>query len=74
MLYDVLKVCGPQCLLRAEGAVINHYAGDFGMFICSKEVSESKVRKYGQMKSREEKSRREEEKELEENRYGCAKF
>ena len=28
----------------------------------------------GKMKSREEKSRREEEKELEENRYGCTRF
>ena len=38
MLYDVLRVCVPAVLVRAEGAVINHYAGDFEMYICSKEV------------------------------------
>ena len=33
-----LKSACPQCLVRAEGAVINHYEGDFDMYICSKEV------------------------------------
>ena len=28
-----LKSACPQCLVRAEGAVINHYAGDFEIYI-----------------------------------------
>ena len=32
-----LKSACLQCLVRAEGAVINHYAEDFEMYICSKE-------------------------------------
>ena len=28
-----LKSACPQCLVRAEGAVINHYAGDFEIYM-----------------------------------------
>ena len=28
-----LKSACPQCLVRAECAVVNHYAGDFEMYI-----------------------------------------
>ena len=31
-----LESACPQCLVRAEGAVINHYAGDFEMYILFK--------------------------------------
>ena len=70
-----LKSACPQCLVRAEGAVINHYAGDFEMSIyVRRKFRIQKSDNIGKMKSREEKSRREEEKELEENRYGCTRF
>ena len=38
-----LKSVCPQCLVRAEGAVVNHYAGDFEIYICLKEVWELKI-------------------------------
>ena len=57
------KSACPQCLVRAEGAVINHYTGDFEIYMFKGNLGV----KCGQMKSSEEK-------ELEENRYGCAKF
>ena len=69
-----LKSAYSQCFVRVEGAIINHYAGDFEIYICSKEVRIQKSDNIGKMKGREEKSRREEEKELEKNRYGCTRF
>ena len=44
------------------------------MYICLKEVRIQKSDNIGKMKGREEKNKRKEEKELEENSYGCTRF
>ena len=53
-----LKSACPQCLVRAEGAVINHYAGDFEIYMFKGSLGVKRPTIWTDEKQRRERVRR----------------